>query len=173
MRPVPGSRLSLGPVLEDTACATAILLAGISAALALGVWATGERISALVAWTQRVVGPVFLVGVVLLTLLALTAVVRLWRSPGDQSWLVIGLQAASGIATLALTFTLLGIGLGISSLSDAPIGPDTASALIAELTGRFALAFSTTIAGLPLAALLRAVLLVRRTRQVSGRGGEA
>lgn len=171
MRPSLLDNPFVGPSLEDAARALSILLGGASGALALAVWATGERISVLAAWVERVVGPVFLAGLTILTLLALLAAIRLWRRPADPVWLVVGLQAASGIATLALTFTLLGIGLGISSLAEAPIGPETVGILIATLTGRFALAFATTIVGLPLAACLRAVLLVLRTRSVPG--GEA
>ncbi|WP_175474216.1 hypothetical protein [Thalassobaculum litoreum] len=160
-RPVGG----LGLTLDDAARATAILLAGLSGALALGVGLTGDRVSALVARTERVVGPVFLAALLLLTLIALIAVVRLWRDPGDRSWHIVGLQASAGIATLALTFTLLGIGLGIASLSTAALGPETAGRLVGALTRRFAMAFATSIVGLPLAALLRAVLLVLAARE--------
>ncbi|WPZ32203.1 hypothetical protein T8K17_13225 [Thalassobaculum sp. OXR-137] len=145
--------------------ALAILLAAVSIGLALAVWTTGDRPSALALQAERVTGPVFIAGVLLLTLIALVAAVRLHRNPGDRTWRALGLQAASGIATLALTFTLLGIGLGISSLSSAPIGPDTVAGVIATLTGRFALAFATTVVGLPLAASLRAVLLVLASRR--------
>lgn len=163
-RPEPG----------EVSRALAILLAAVSVALALVVWATGDRPSALALQAERVTGPVFIAGALLLTLVALVAAVRLHRDPGDRTWRAVGLQAASGIATLALTFTLLGIGLGISGLSSAPIGPDTVAGLIATLTGRFALAFATTVVGLPLAALLRAVLLVLASRRSGAEdGGQA
>jgi len=148
----------------DAARAVAILLAVVSLALAGTVWVTGARPSALALEIERVLGPVFISGIAALCLLCLFAAIRLWRDAGDRLWLAAGLQAASGIATLALTFTLLGIGLGIASLAEARIAPDTVNAIIAELTARFSLAFSTTVVGLPLAAVLRAALLVLAAR---------
>lgn len=148
----------------DASRALAMLLGGLSLALAAGVWLTGDRPAALAAQAERVLGPVFIAGIAALAFLALFAAVRIWRDAGDRPWLAAGLQAASGIATLALTFTLLGIGLGIAALSETPISPDTVNAVIADLTARFSLAFSTTVVGLPLAAVLRAVLLVLATR---------
>ncbi|MCR9073110.1 MAG: hypothetical protein NXI18_15460 [Alphaproteobacteria bacterium] len=154
-----------GRLLDDVARALAGLLALASLGLATGVWLTGETVADLVARGERVLGSAFLVGLSLLLLLALLAAVRLWRDPEDRPWRATGLQAASGIATLALTFTLLGIGLGIASLSDSRIAPETVNAIIAALTERFALAFSTTVVGLPLAALMRAVLIVLAERK--------
>ena len=148
------------PAPGDVSQALAILLAGLSIGLALAVWATGARPSALIDQAGQVAGPVFIPAVLSLTLLALVAAVRLRRDPRDRTWRAVGLQAASGIATLALTFTLLGIGRGISGLSQTPVGPETVQGLIATLTGRFALAFGTSVVGLPLAAGLRAMLLV-------------
>lgn len=155
--------------LGDASRALALLLGAVSVGLASAAWLTGEPAGGLATRGATVLGPTFIAGIVGLTLLALHAAVRLWRDPHDAPWLAAGLQAASGIATLALTFTLLGIGLGIASLSEAQIGPDTVNAVIAELTARFALAFSTTVTGLPLAAVLRAVLLVLAAR--GGRQG--
>lgn len=154
----------LGGPLADASRALAILLGVVSVALALGVGLTGERPADLFARGERVLGPVFIAGIGILSLTALTACVRVWRDPGNRPWLAAGLQSASGVATLALTFTLLGIGLGIASLSDARIAPDTVNTIIAELTGRFSLAFSTTVVGLPLAAILRAAILVLAAR---------
>ncbi|MDF1794304.1 MAG: hypothetical protein P1U88_20495 [Thalassobaculaceae bacterium] len=162
-----------GRALHDASRALAILLAMVSLGLAVGVWLTGDRPADLAARGERVLGPVFIAGIAVLTLLALVAAVRVWRNPEDRPWLAAGLQAASGTATLALTFTLLGIGLGIATLSETRIAPDTVNAIIGTLTRRFALAFSTTVVGLPLAAVLRAVLLVLAARAGSGSGGGA
>ncbi|WP_284216060.1 hypothetical protein [Agaribacter marinus] len=76
-------------------------------------------------------------------------------------WRECGLQAANGISTLALTFTLLGISLGIGTLADTPLTPSTVQNIIGELTGQFSIAFMTTVIGLPTAAAIRAWLAIR------------
>jgi hypothetical protein len=120
----------------------------------------GQAVSRAVA----VVGPVFPALFAALVVLAAAAALRLARDPADRRWRQLGLQAASGIATIALTFTLLGISLGIGGLADRPLTPDSVQAVIGELTGRFALAFATTVVGLPAAAGLRALVLVLADR---------
>ena len=67
-----------------------------------------------------------------------------------QKWLQAGLQACNGIATLALTFTLLGISLGIGQLSNSSLTPDSIDKVIATLTDDFSMAFLTSVIGLPL-----------------------
>jgi hypothetical protein len=167
MRVAPQALASRRRAFGDASRALAVLLGAISIALAIAVWATGSRPGELAVRVEGVLGPIFIAGIVMLTLLSIFAGIRVWRNAGDLPWLAAGLQAASGIATLALTFTLLGIGLGIASLSEAEISPETVNGIIADLTGRFALAFSTTVVGLPLAAVLRAVLLVLAARSES------
>ncbi|MBL4630664.1 MAG: hypothetical protein JKY14_05715 [Paraglaciecola sp.] len=75
-----------------------------------------------------------------------------------------GMQAANGISTLALTFTLLGISLGIGTLSDQPLTPSSVNSIIGELTKQFSMAFMTTVVGLPSSAILRAWVSLRYTR---------
>ena len=59
---------------------------------------------------------------------------------GSEVSLETGLQAANGIATLALTYTLLGISLGIGSLAGHELGPETIQAVIRDLTRHFSMA---------------------------------
>ncbi|MBF0246733.1 MAG: hypothetical protein HQL36_01465 [Alphaproteobacteria bacterium] len=75
-------------------------------------------------------------------------------------WFEGGMQAAGGIATLALTFTLFGISLGIGTLADQSLSPETVPTIISELTRHFSMAFMTTVVGLPVSAALRALLIV-------------
>ena len=75
-------------------------------------------------------------------------------------WLEAGLQCANGIATLAITYTLLGISLGIGSLADQELTPQTIHSVIGELTKHFSMAFLTTVLGLPTSSLLRAIILI-------------
>ena len=159
------------PALGDASRALAIVLGGVSVILAVATLTTGDRPAVVVARAETVLGPVFLMGMLTLSLVAIVAGLRLARDPGDRPWLAAGLQGASGVATLALTFTLLGIGLGIAALAEAELSPQTVNTIIQELTARFSLAFSTTVVGLPLAAVLRAVLLVLAARADPTGGG--
>ncbi len=98
-----------------------------------------------------------------------------WLRMGEASsgerphpvWLEAAPHGANGIATLALTYTLLGISLGIGSLSGQPLNPDTVQGIIRSLTEHFSLAFMTTVVGLPTAAVLRALIAVTAARQTA------
>lgn len=153
-------------MVTDVAQAVGMLLGGTVLALA------GSRLlldlppAEAVDRALAVVGGVFPVLFGGLALLAVLAAIRLARNPGDRRWRQLGLQASSGIATVALTFTLLGISLGIGGLAGRPLTPDSVQAVIGELTGRFALAFATTVVGLPAAAGLRALVLMLSSREV-------
>ena len=78
-----------------------------------------------------------------------------------EYWSEIGLQIANAISALALTFTLLGISLGIGSLSGQALTPDNIQVLIDQLTQHFSMAFMTTVVGLPTATIIRAIVSVR------------
>ena len=71
-------------------------------------------------------------------------------------WLEGGLHAANAVSTVTLTYTLLGIG----TLADQDLTPDTVQGVIRALTNHFSLAFMTTVIGLPAAAALRELLLI-------------
>ncbi|MFT5840733.1 MAG: hypothetical protein ACI9UT_003247 [Flavobacteriales bacterium] len=60
----------------------------------------------------------------------------------------VGMQAANGISILAMTFTLLGISLGIGCLSEQPVTPSSVKEIIGELTKQFSMVFMTTVVGL-------------------------
>jgi len=79
-------------------------------------------------------------------------------------WLEVGLHGANGVSTLALTFTLLGISLGIGTLAEQELTPETVQVIIGDLTKHFSLAFLTTVVGLPSAAVLRAILSISHQR---------
>jgi hypothetical protein len=79
-------------------------------------------------------------------------------------WTELADHTANGTATLALTYTLLGISLGISSLSNQELTTDTIQTVIGGLTKHFSMAFMTTVIGLPVSCLLRAVISVTETK---------
>lgn len=112
------------------------------------------------AWLETAFGPFFITLYLLLCGITISSILRLSAVDGAV-WYELGSQAAAGIATLALTFTLLGISLGIESLSQRELSPETVSLVISDLTRHFSTAFLTTIVGLPTANLLRAWLAVR------------
>jgi len=136
--------------------------------LAVAVLATPMNVGDVVDWAERIFGAVFIVMFAGMVYVALLSIVQIRCIPphaaGHRSWFETGLQAANGIATLALTYTLLGISLGIGSLSSQTLSPETIQSVIGGLTEHFSMAFMSTVVGLPVSAALRAVLLVTRSR---------
>ena len=136
--------------------------------LAIAVFATPMDVVGVVDWAEKIFGAVFIVMFAGMVYTALLAIVQVRAippyAPGHRSWFETGVQASNGIATLALTYTLLGISLGIGSLSDQTLSPETIQEVIKGLTEHFSMAFMSTVVGLPVSAALRAVLLVTRSR---------
>jgi len=81
-------------------------------------------------------------------------------APERLIWTEGGLHAANSAATLALTYTLLGISLGVRTLADQELNTDTVQKVIGGLTEHFSVAFMTTVLGLPTAAGLRALISI-------------
>ena len=132
-----------------------------------------KRPSEVLAWLQEVFGWAFALPYMGLMALGVYAIVRLSEAPGSRFARELGLQAASGVATLALTFTLLGISLGIGGLTGEALTPANVQDVIASLTGHFSMAFMTTVVGLPSAALLRAavaLVVARAPERTAGAG---
>ncbi len=84
-----------------------------------------------------------------------------------QFFLELSQQTANAISTLSLTYTLLGISLGIGGLSQQEISPETVNQIISELTGQFSMAFMTTVVGLPSATLLRALASISMAKYLA------
>ena len=141
--------------------------------LAAAVHLAGSDPAAVTAWVVATLGLPYTVLLLLLSAIAFFGWVRLLETePGDESarfWLEIGLQAAIGISTLALTYKLVGIALGIGALSGQPLTPATVQGIIRELTANFSLAFLTTAISLPVAMALRALLLLTVRRRGESR----
>ncbi len=138
-----------------------VVVIGLFAAAA----ATSLDAGDIMRWAREVFGVTFLVALSALVVVALHCWMRLEAHEAvDAARLEAGMQAANGIATLALTFTLLGISLGIGSLAGHDLGPETIQAVIRDLTRHFSMAFMTTVVGLPTSAALRAMLMIRMRR---------
>lgn len=146
-----------------------LMLGGVVLALAaaLAFWSIGPAQA--LGWALTILGPGFIGLLALLAMGALYCLVRIWQGgpdpAGDDFWLATGLQCANGISTLALTYTLFGISVGIGALAGQGLSPDTVEGVIRDLTRSFSLAFMTTVIGLPLSALIRGLLVVAHGRK--------
>jgi hypothetical protein len=144
----------LNPALLGRA---ALMLIGLGIiALALLSYLTDMPLADIVVWAQKVFGWGFALIFSALLVLGIGAAQKIKAGDSIAYWYEVGQQAGNGISTLALTFTLLGISLGIGSLSDQALNPDNIQHIIGNLTKQFSTAFMTTVVGLPSASLVRA-----------------
>ena len=134
--------------------------------LAFSVMFTAKPLPQVTEWIREVLGYSFVILTGILVFAVLFSWVKLTSEKDEKFdlWMTSGMQAANGIMTLALTYTLLGISLGIASLSGKALTPETVQPAIQEMTTNFSLAFMTTVIGLPLSALLRGLLVITVTR---------
>jgi len=154
--------------------AVSFMLGGLALALAGAALFSQASAAEITDWAGRVLGWTFVTLLASLVFICLLSWVRLLRdgiTPETEVWFETGVQAANGVTTLALTFTLLGISLGIGSLAGQELTPETIQAVIRKMTANFSLAFMTTVIGLPVSALLRSLLIVTDARNRNLRGG--
>ena len=132
--------------------------------LVLGTYVilTGNHPSALIKWSLSILGLSFVICLLLLVFLSLFCIFQLQTSKIKlhQFWLETGMQLSNGISTLALTYTLLGISLGIGELSMSKLDISSINQTIGNLTNKFSMAFLTSVIGLPLSAFLKSVLII-------------
>ena len=148
--------------LDSTSRAVSYLMGGFALALAVAVLMTSNSVTDIANWAREVLGWSFVVMLTSLVFLSLYSWVRMlqMKGSGDEVWFEAGVQAANGVTTLALTFTLLGISLGIGTLAGQELTPETIQPVIRKMTANFSLAFMTTVVGLPVSALLRSLIIV-------------
>jgi uncharacterized membrane protein len=150
--------------------AVSYMLGGIALVMAVGAVMTSHSVTEITSWARDVLGWTFVVLLAALVFVALLSWVQmLTRRPvlENEVWLQTGIQAANGVTTLALTFTLLGISLGIGTLASTELTPETIQPVISKMTANFSLAFMTTVVGLPISAVLRSLIVVTHARQWS------
>ena len=137
-------------------------------AAALGAFFLSGDVSIVAKWALKNLGVGFILMLTALVFTAFFSLVRIKTASEKhdqrQYWYLVGMQAANGVTTLALTFTLLGISLGIGGLAEQNLTPETVQGVIRDLTANFSLAFMTTVIGLPLSAILRAMLSISHTK---------
>jgi len=141
-------------------------LGALVAILAIGSVVSSLSLPEIIDWGRKVFGITFLAFVCGLALAAIYSWTKLMEHPGDRVWLEAGLQAANGITTLALTYTLLGISLGVGSMAETELTPETIQTVVRSLTAQFSMAFLTTVVGLPTSAIIRTVLVVTHARSI-------
>jgi len=124
--------------------------------LAVLSFATQMTLADILVYVERLFGITFTLIFTTLVLLASWAIIQLYQGKQTALWTEVGMQMANAISTLALTFTLLGISLGIGSLSNQALTPESVQGIISQLTAQFSMAFMTTVIGLPTATLFRA-----------------
>jgi len=141
-----------------------MILGVIVIVLAAASYMTNMTLADLLSYVEKVFSYSFVLLFVPLAVFAAYAIALINRKSINQEqkvfWFEIGQQAANGMSTLALTFTLLGISVGIGTLSKQSLTPDTVNDVIAVLTQQFSMAFMTTVVGLPAATLSRALLAI-------------
>lgn len=148
--------------LDSSSRAASYMMGALAVALAVAVVVTSTSVTDIANWAREVLGWSFVVLLTSLVFLALFSWVRMLqiKGAGDEVWFEAGVQAANGVTTLALTFTLLGISLGIGTLAGQELTPETIQPVIRKMTANFSLAFMTTVVGLPISALLRSLIIV-------------
>lgn len=134
-----------------------ILLAAVS-------YATDLSLQGIFAWLERVFSMAFIVIFSSLLIVGLFAISQLKNNIQANYWFEVAQQSGNGISTLALTFTLLGISLGIGTISEQPLTPENVQLTISALTKQFSMAFMTTVVGLPAATVVRALSGIKYQR---------
>lgn len=139
--------------------------------LAIASYATNMTLVDLLSYVEQVFSLSFLLLFLPLVFFAGYSIWMVNQQEHDENqrmfWFEVGQQAANGISTLALTFTLLGISVGIGILSKQSLRPDTVNEVIGVLTQQFSMAFMTTVVGLPTATMSRAFLSISFAKTVS------
>jgi hypothetical protein len=135
--------------------------------LAAVSYVTELPLSGILVWLDRFFSSAFISIYTLLVALGIYAIVQLKQPDNADYWQEVGLQSGNSIATLALTFTLFGISLGIGSLSEQPLSPENVQSIISGLTKQFSMAFMTTVIGLPTATIIRALISIKYQKVIA------
>ena len=140
---------------------TGVLIAAVASGL------MGMELREIADWAREVFSATFMVilGIMLagFAYCLVRMVERRRVGLNGDVWLEAASHLAGGVATVALTYTLLGISLGIGTLAGQEVNAETVQTIIGELTSHFSLAFMTTVIGLPVSAALRAIIHITDT----------
>ena len=148
--------------LNQSSQALSILLGSIILGLLFYVSITDNEPSYIFSWANSVLGTTFILIILFLTFGSIICALNIHNSYlyKKKFWFETGLQLSNLISTIALTYTLLGISLGIGELSSSKLDVDTINQTISKLTEQFSMAFMTSVVGLPLSGVLRSILII-------------
>lgn len=123
---------------------------------------TGQNPNILINWGVSTLGLLFIVIFITQLILTLFCLVQLNQTEiqNRRYWFEFGLQVSNSISTIALTFTLFGISIGIGELSTSNLDISTINKTIGKLTEQFSMAFMTSVVGLPTSAILKSILII-------------
>ena len=142
--------------------AISVVLGTLIMVLLIYVLITNNEPTFVFNWLMSVLGDTFIVILLFLTITSLICIINVYsvETSKKKLWFESGLQLSNLISTIALTYTLLGISLGIGELSASKLDVNTINQTISKLTEQFSMAFMTSVIGLPLSAILRSIIVI-------------
>ena len=149
-------------ILNQSSQAVSFFLGSILISLVFIVYLTENKPSEIFNMANSILGSTFIILISLLTffsVICITNVITL-KLYEKKFWFETGLQSSNLISTIALTYTLLGISLGIGELAISKLDIGSINETIGKLTNKFSMAFLTSVIGLPLSSLLRSILII-------------
>ena len=149
-------------IFNQSSQAISIFLGCILISLVFFVYLTENEPFEVFNMATSILGSTFILLISLLTffsIICITNVITL-NFYEKKLWFETGIQLSNLISTIALTYTLLGISLGIGELSSSKLDVDTINETISKLTEQFSMAFMTSVVGLPLSGVLRSILII-------------
>lgn len=153
--------------LRVVASTLGMITGALAIIFALISFVTNMQINDIVAWMEKYFGITFSVLFASLLIVSVYAIIKVSHKQSTVFWAQVAAQAANGISTLALTFTLLGISLGIGALAEQSLTPENVETIISVLTTQFSMAFMTTVVGLPASTAVRAWLAILMAKQLT------
>ena len=148
--------------INQSSQAISLLLGTLIVILLIYVLTTNNDPSFIFNWLISVLGNTFIVFLLFLSITSIICIINVYSVEESKKklWFESGLQLSNLIATIALTYTLLGISLGIGELSASKLDVGTINQTISRLTNQFSMAFMTSVIGLPLSGILRSILVI-------------
>ena len=149
-------------IFNQSSQAISVFLGCILISLVFFVYLTENEPFEVFNMATSILGSTFILLISLLTffsIICITNVITL-KLYEKKLWFETGIQLSNLISTIALTYTLLGISLGIGELSSSKLDVDTINETISKLTEQFSMAFMTSVVGLPLSGVLRSILII-------------
>lgn len=149
-------------IFNQSSQAISVFLGCILISLVFFVYLTGNEPSEVFNMATSILGSTFILLISLLTLFSIICIsnIVILKLHEKKFWFETGIQLSNLISTIALTYTLLGISLGIGELSSSKLDVDTINETISKLTEQFSMAFMTSVIGLPLSGILRSILII-------------